>query len=90
MLATINGSYNSMLSKMHMCENALNSFIKVAMVTLAAITIGIWYVINNDFGTNRNTNTYLLVMLHVNLLCSLLNLCLVTMQKLSGTGISKS
>lgn len=72
---------------MHMCDAALISFIEVAMSILAVVTIIIFYIMNKDFGTNQNVNTYLLIMLHVNLFCSLLNLCLVTMQKLSNTKI---
>jgi hypothetical protein len=86
-LATINGSYTSMLVNMHMCTSALNSFIQVSLLILGLITIILWYIMNHDFGTNQNVNTYLFIMLHVNLLCSLLNLCLVTMQQLSGVNI---
>lgn len=86
-LGTINGSYTTMLVNMNMCGNALNSFIKLSMSLLAAVTIIMWYIMQYDFGTNQNTKTYLLIMLHVNLLLSLLNLCLVTMQKLSGLNI---
>jgi hypothetical protein len=88
-LSTINGSYNSMLVKMYMCANAQISFIEVSMSILALITILLWYIMYYDFGTNQNVNTYLFIMLHVNLLCSLLNLCLVTMQNLSNVNISK-
>jgi len=86
-LGTINGSYNSMLVNMNMCSNALKSFITISMSLLSAVTIIMWYIMQYDFGTNQNTKTYLLVMLHVNLLLSLLNLCLVTMHKLSGLNI---
>ena len=87
MLATINGSYNAFLVNMHMCNNALQSFIQVAMSMLSLITIIIFYIMKNDFGTNQNVNTYLFIMLHVNLLCSLLNLCFVTMQKMSNLNL---
>jgi hypothetical protein len=87
LLAMINGSYTSMLVNMHMCANALNSFVKIAMSILGVITAILWYIMQYEFGTNQNTTTYLLIMLHVNLLLSLLNLCLVTMQKLSGLNI---
>jgi len=89
-LSTINGSYNSMLVNMHMCANAQISFIQVSMSILSLITILLWYIMYYDFGTNQNVNTYLFIMLHVNLLCSLLNLCLVVMQNLSNVNISKS
>jgi hypothetical protein len=89
-LATINASYNTYLVNMHMCDAALFSFIECAMSILAVITIIIFYIMNNDFGTNQNVNTYLFLMLHINLFCSLLNLCLVTMQKLSNKKIPKN
>ena len=73
-----------------MCDAALFSFIECAMSILAVITIIIFYIMNNDFGTNQNVNTYLFLMLHINLFCSLLNLCLVTMQKLSNKKIPKN
>jgi len=86
-LASINGSYNAMLVNMTMCADALKSFITVAMTTLAAITIVLWYIMYYEFGTNQNTTTYLLVMLHVNFFASIVNLCMVTMHKLSGLNI---
>jgi hypothetical protein len=87
MLAIINATYDSMLVNMHMCLSALTSFIEVAMSMLALVTIIMFYIMNKDFGTNQNVNSYIFIMLHVNLFCSLLNLCLVTMQKLSNTKI---
>lgn len=89
-LASINGSYNTMLVNNKGSADGLNSFIKVSMSILSVITIIMWYIMQYDFGTNQNTKTYVLIMLHVNLLLSLLNLCLVTMQKLSGLNISGS
>lgn len=82
-LATINGSYAAALKNMYMCPNSLISFIKVAMSLLALITVILCYIMYYEFGTNKNTETYMLVMLHVNFLASLLNLCLVTIHQLS-------
>jgi len=82
-LIAINGSYDFALTHMTMCKNAQDNFVKVAMSILAIITVILCYIMYYEFGTNKSTQTYLLIMLHVNFLGSLLNLCLVTIHKLS-------
>jgi hypothetical protein len=88
-LVTVNASYAALLKNMHMCNNAIKSFVEVAMSLLGVITVIMCYVMYYEFGTNYTTDTYLGIMLHVNFLLSLMTLCLVTMQKLSSLAITK-
>jgi hypothetical protein len=82
-LAIINTSYNRMLSTMRMCKASITTMLQTCMTSLAVATILLCYILYYDFGTNQNIRQYLLFMLHVNLLTSIINLCMVTMQQLS-------
>lgn len=78
-LIVINISYASALKGMTMCSATKTSFVDSALGTLAAISILLFYIIQYEFGTNQDTDTYLKLMVHVNLLGSLMTLCMVTM-----------
>ena len=82
-LAAINGSYTGILKNMSMCTETVKNFINTATSLLAAITILLWYIVSYNFDRSDTTENYLLIMLHINILASLLTLCLTTMQKLS-------
>jgi hypothetical protein len=82
-LAIVNASFNRMLINMNMCKTSMKNFLQVSMSTLAVATILLSYILYYDFGTNQNIRHYLVFMLHVNLLTSIINLCMVTMQQLS-------
>lgn len=86
-LATVNGSYIAGLNQMSMCNDSIQNLVKVAMSILASITIILAYMIYYEFGTNDQISTYLMIMIHVNLLCSVMTLCLVSMRQLSDIGI---
>ena len=86
-LATVNGSYIAGLNRMSMCNDSIKNLVKVSMSILASITIILAYMIYYEFGTNDQVSNYLMIMIHVNILCSLLTLCLVIMRKLAGIGI---
>lgn len=78
-LIVINVSYASSLRGMTMCSETKTKFVDSALGTLAAISILLFYIIQYEFGTNQDTDTYLKLMVHVNLLGSLMTLCMVTM-----------
>lgn len=82
-LAIVNASFNSALINMNMCKTSITNFLEVCMSTLAVATIILSYILYYDFGTNQNIRQYLFFMLHVNLLTSIINLCMVTMQQLA-------
>jgi len=88
-LATINGSYSTILKNMAMCSETTTYFIKVAMSLMAVITIMFWYIMTYNFNQSEVTDNYLLIMLHINLLASIMTLCLTTMQQLALLGIEK-
>jgi hypothetical protein len=88
-LATINGSYSTILKNMAMCSATTTYFIKVAMSLMAVITIMFWYIMTYNFNQSEVTDNYLLIMLHINLLASVMTLCLTTMQQLALLGIQK-
>lgn len=89
-LAIINTSYNRMLAKMTMCKASITTLLQTCMISLALATILLCYILYYDFGTNQNIRQYLLFMLHVNLLTSIINLCMVTMQQLATANNIKS
>jgi hypothetical protein len=54
-------------------------------VILGLISLLIGYIIHFDFGQNLDVQTYILIMLHVTLFCSLLVLSYVILFRLAKT-----
>lgn len=86
-LLAINGSFSA-AAKKNICNAAKSPSIKVILGTLAAITILMGYIINFEFGKSIDPGqTYIIVMLHVNLFCSMLVLSYVTLFQISKASI---
>ena len=86
-LSSINGVFNSLVADntKNICNSAKDPTISTMTIILALITILMGYIINFDFGQNLDVQTYILIMLHVNLLCSILVLSYVVLFKLAAT-----
>jgi hypothetical protein len=84
-LSAINGTFNSVLLTKNICSSSKDPTITIILSILSAITLLMGYIINFDFGQRLDVQTYLLIMLHVNLLSSLLVLSFVVLFKLAAT-----
>ena len=86
-LSSINGVFNSVLadSTKNICNTAKDPTILTMTIILGLITLLMGYIINFEFGQNLDVQTYILIMLHVNLLSSLLVLSYIILFKLAKT-----
>ena len=86
-LSSINGVFNSVLadSTKNICNTAKDPTILTMTIILGLITLLMGYIINFEFGQNLDVQTYILIMLHVNLFSSLLVLSYIILFKLAKT-----
>lgn len=84
-LSAINATFNSALATKNICNTAKDPTIKIILSSLSAITILMGYIIYFEFENNIDVQTYILIMLHVNLFCSVLVLSYVVLFKLANT-----
>ena len=86
-LSSINGVFNSLVADKtkNICNSAKDPTILTMSVILGLITLLMGYIINFEFGQNIDVQTYILIMLHVNLFSSLLVLSYIILFKLAAT-----
>ena len=86
-LSSINGVFNSVVADKTkvICNTAKDPTITTMTVILGLISLLIGYIIHFDFGQNLDVQTYILIMLHVTLFCSLLVLSYVILFRLAKT-----
>jgi hypothetical protein len=86
-LSSINGVFNSIIADKTkvVCNTAKDPTITIMTIILGLITLLMGYIIHFDFGQKLDVQTYILIMLHVNLFSSLLVLSYVILFKLEKT-----